>query len=179
MRVSICVIPLVFLCSCFHHEDATASGGQASTLSATDKAFVQDATEGNHAEIELSRVALEHASHPDVKKFAQHVIDDHTKIGDELSKLATEKMLKVDGTLSPKHNQGLSRISKLSGSEFDRQYMAAMVDDHVTTVTKFETEARAAQDQDLKSFAATNLPTLREHLEQARTLAAKVDGAGK
>src|SRR4051794_16662979 len=152
MRVVICLIPLLFLGSCRHQEDAGASGGPASTLSATDKAFVQDAAEGNRAEIELSRVALERASHPEVKKFAQHLIEDHTKVRDELAKLAEEKRVKVDGNLSPKHNQALTKMSKLSGSEFDRQYMAAMVDDHVTTVTKFETEARAAQDQELKSF---------------------------
>jgi putative membrane protein len=179
MRSAMCLTLLLLACSCFHHDQNTSTGGSTSPLSATDKAFVQDATEGNRAEIELSRVAVERASHPEVKKFAQHLIDDHTKVGDELSKLAAEKLVKGDGTLSPKHNQALSKLSKLTGSEFDRQYMAAMVDDHVTTVTKFETEARAAQDQELKSFAATNLPTLREHLEHARTLAATMDGAGK
>jgi putative membrane protein len=46
--------------------------------------------------------------------------------------------------------------------------MQHMVADHEKDVAEFEKASTSAQDSDVKAWAAKTLPTLREHLEQAR-----------
>src|SRR6185503_13939707 len=55
------------------------------------------------------------------------------------------------------------KLAKLSGADFDREYMDMMVKDHVKDVKEFEEASAKAKDADLKAWAAKTLPTLREH----------------
>jgi len=70
-------------------------------------------------------------------------------------------------------------MSALSGAEFDRKYMEAMVKDHEKDVAAFERESTSGSDADLKAWAAKTLPTLREHLQMARDINMKVKGSAK
>jgi putative membrane protein len=58
----------------------------------------------------------------------------------------------------------------LSGAAFDKAYAKSMVSDHTKAVAMFQKEADKGGDSGLKSFAATTLPTLQEHLTMARAL---------
>src|ERR1700675_2397646 len=55
-----------------------------------DKAFVRNALEGGMAEVQLGQLALQKSSNDDVKQFAQKMIDDHTKLGDEMKQVAVQ-----------------------------------------------------------------------------------------
>ena len=67
------------------------SGGSGDTLSRTDHTFVTKAAEGGRMEVELAQQALQKASRPEVKDFAQHLIDDHTQANNELMEIAGSK----------------------------------------------------------------------------------------
>src|SRR5581483_11891811 len=54
-------------------------------VSSSDRDFVKDLSIANAAEIELGKLAADHAASPQVKKFAQMMIDDHTKARDTLN----------------------------------------------------------------------------------------------
>ncbi|MBI3653058.1 MAG: DUF4142 domain-containing protein [Acidobacteria bacterium] len=71
------------------------------------------------------------------------------------------------------------KLAKLSGADFDREYMKYMVEDHVKDVAMFEKEAKTGKDADIKAFAEKTLPTLKEHLQMARDTNAKVSGKPK
>ena len=71
-------------------------------------------------------------------------------------------------------SEAVERLSRHSGAEFDREFMGQMVKDHDKTVALFERQAQSGSDAELKGFAAKTLPTLREHAQMARELAAKV-----
>ena len=49
----------------------------------------------------------------------------------------------------------------LSGAEFDRVFGQMMVKDHREDIKKFEKESNNGMDSDLKNFASSNLPTLK------------------
>ena len=68
------------------------------------------------------------------------------------------------------------KLSKLSGADFDREYMDMMVKDHTKDVKEFEDASTKAKDADIKAWAAKTLPTLREHLQMARDVNSKVSG---
>jgi putative membrane protein len=78
-----------------------------------------------------------------------------------------------------KHQDMVSKMSALSGAEFDRKYMEHMVKDHEKDVAAFERESTAGSDADVKAWAAKTLPTLREHLQLARDTHMKVKAGSK
>lgn len=71
----------------------------------------------------------------------------------------------------------MQKLQKLSGAEFDREYMKHMVADHEKTVSDFKKQAGSGKDPELKGFAAKTLPTLQEHLDMAQKLSDATKGA--
>jgi len=142
-----------------------------SQLNMADRKFVKDAAQGGMAEVELGQLAAEKASSDDVKKFGQRMVDDHSKANEDLKQLATKKGVHVPQELSVKDKATKARLSKLSGEQFDKAYMANMVRDHKKDVAEFKRETESAKDPDVKNFATSTLPTLEDHLKQAQSLA--------
>jgi putative membrane protein len=146
-------------------------------LSAADAKFVHEAAAGGMAEVSLGKLAAGKATNPDVKQFAQRMVDDHSKANDELKALASQKGVTLPVDVDPAAKAIEGRLSKLSGETFDKAYMQDMVKDHDKDVAAFKHASTTAADADLKAWAAKTLPTLQEHQTLAKSLYAKV-GAG-
>jgi len=138
--------------------------------------FVTKAAESDLAEINISRVAVKNAKDDGVKKFAQQMIDDHTKTSKELLGMVNKKQLKAPSRMDAEHQRMFDKLGEVSGAEFDRTYVAGQVKDHETAVALFERQAKDGKDDDLKAWAKKTLPHLREHLKMARDLNKKVGG---
>ena len=145
-------------------------------LSASDRTFVRKAAEGGLAEVEFGKLAAERASSQDVKQFGQKMVDDHTKANDQLKQVASEEGITLPDKLSAKDEATKDRLEKLSGEQFDRAYMRDMVTDHTKDVSEFRTESKAGKDPSVRNFAQQTLPTLEDHLKQAKTIAPQVTG---
>jgi putative membrane protein len=152
------------------------AGGALAQISHGERKFVEEAAKGGMSEVELGQFAQEHASNPQVKQFAQKMVQDHSKANEELRSLAQAKGVTVPS--GPKHteNHEMSKLAKLQGDAFDREYMDHMVKDHEKDVKEFQKEADKAKDADVKNFAANTLPTLQEHLRLAQEADAAVNG---
>jgi len=175
---------------------AATSGTAANGVSNSDKDFVNDQLAGGMAEIELAKIAKMHAASQDVKNFAQMMIDDHTKAGDELKQVATSNAISPEPKVDSKHQDLMDKLSKLQGADFDKEYMSAMVDDHekdVSDVRSRVDEDRSLSDRlkgnnpesaasvkpktsddhatmSINQWAATTLPTLEHHLDRAKEI---------
>jgi putative membrane protein len=147
-------------------------------LSSQDEKFIKEAAVGGMEEVELGRLATQKAASADVKNFGQRMVDDHSKANDQLKSIASQKGVTLPTTLPADKRQDLDKMSKLSGAAFDKMYMTHMVKDHKKDVAEFEKEASKASDSSLKSFAQNTLPTLREHLQMAQSIAPKVGATG-
>jgi putative membrane protein len=147
-----------------------------SSLSHSDRKFIEEAAKGGMAEVELAKVAQERASSPEVKQFAQRMEQDHSKANEQLRQLAQEKGVTMPAgpKLGEKHE--MSKLSKLQGEEFDRAYMDHMVKDHEKDVKEFRKEAQKAKDPDVKAFAQQTAPILEQHLQLAQNADAAVGG---
>ncbi|BAZ48018.1 outer membrane protein [Nostoc sp. NIES-4103] len=139
-------------------------------LSSSDRQFINEAAQGGLAEVQLGQLASQRAGNNAVKEFGQRMVTDHTQVNNQLKQLATQKGVTLPTTLDSKNQQLKQRLSRLSGANFDREYMNQMVQDHQKDVSAFQTEAQQGQDPDVKAFAAQALPTLQEHLQQARSI---------
>ncbi len=150
------------------------SGGTSSALTAEDKEFVSKAGMGGLAEVQMGNLALSKASSADVKAFGQRMVTDHSNANAELAQLATAKGVALPTELAGEEQATMDRLSKLSGADFDKAYMKDMVEDHEKDVAEFDKASTTAMDGDLKAWAAKTLPTLKEHLEHAKSVSSKL-----
>jgi len=146
-------------------------------VTVADSTFVKKAASGGIAEVELGQLALQKASSPDVKQFAQRMVNDHTKANGQLKQVAADEHIRLPQSMSAKDKATKDTLANLSGDDFDRAYMKDMVQDHRHDVAEFERESKSAQDPAVKSFAMQTLPTLRDHLKEAERIAPKDQSA--
>lgn len=156
-----------------------AINANSANINANRAAVIQDnfwteAAQGGMAEVELGKLALTKAQNPEVKKFAQMMITDHTKANGELKTLAAKKSVTLPAEVNSDQKSMMDDLNKLSGAEFDKAYVDAMVEDHEKDVELFADQAEDNDDADVKTFAAKTLPTLKSHLEMIKGMDAKM-----
>lgn len=140
--------------------------------------FIGTAAMDSLAEVEHGRLATQNASSPDVKQFAQKMVDHHTKWGDELKGLASQKEVTLATKLDDQHQAMQDKLAALTGTAFDKAYMDRMVKAHLQAVALFQQEVKAGQDRGVKAWAAKTLPTLQDHLKMATLMNATISKAG-
>jgi putative membrane protein len=142
--------------------DSDSNKTKESKLSSADKAFIKDAAKGGMMEVAMGRVAEKNASDSEVKNFGARMVKDHSKANEELKAIAKEENVEWPG-------------EKEAGKwTSDKDYMDAMVKDHEKDLAAFEKEAKNGSDPNVKSFADKTAKTVREHLEMAKEIDAKL-----
>jgi len=148
----------------------SAAGAQSAMGAKADRTFASQAAISGMAEVELGKMAAEKGSHAQVKSFGEQMVTDHTKANDELKGIATAKSMTLPAKLDAKHEAVRARLAKLTGAEFDRAYMQAMVTGHEAVATAMKTEASRGSDPELKAFAAKTLPVVQGHHKMAQDI---------
>jgi putative membrane protein len=152
------------------YDSSTTVNNAQDTASNTTMAFALKAGAGGLLEIELGNLAKINAAHPRVKDFGKMMVQDHTAANLELTALAQQKNFNIPSTLSIEAQTHVNELKALKGADFDRKYMDMMVKDHKEDIDLFEKAARHSTDADVKAFAAKTLPTLKMHLDSAKTI---------
>ncbi|MGE8617383.1 MAG: DUF4142 domain-containing protein [Achromobacter spanius] len=148
-----------------------------SKLDSNDRDFIENAAQSGHMEVEGSKMALEKSQNPEVKKFAQQMIDDHTKAGQQLAALAKSKGVDVPTDPSLMQQAKLKTLG-LRDEGFDEAYAEGVgVSAHEDAVKLFEEASNEAKDPEVKQFATETLPKLQQHLQMAKTLEQSVKNA--
>src|SRR5262249_46785567 len=106
-------------------------------LSMSESRFMKNAAQDNKAEVELGRLATERGSSDTGKQLGQKMVADHQKALDELTQMAQQKNVKLPADLEAKHKRLYDRLAKLSGDQFDREWLKAMQKDHDKDVKEF------------------------------------------
>jgi putative membrane protein len=135
-----------------------------------DAEFAVEAADAGMLEVQLGTLATTKASSPEVKKYAQMMVDDHTKANNELKALAQQKNITLPTTLSDEKQRRHDNFNDKTGADFDKDYIDQMVKDHRDVIDDFEDESDKGNDAELKSWATSKLTTLRHHLEEAERI---------
>jgi putative membrane protein len=150
---------------------ASAAIAQAQGMKASkaDEMFIKDAMQGDLAEVNMGKLAQEKAQSQGVKDFGKMLEKDHGEHAQKVQSKAQE--LGVTAPQEPNTTQKsmYDRLSKLSGAQFDAQFVKAMVTDHKKDIAEYEKEAKSKSP--LADFAKETLPILEHHLQTAQTLA--------
>jgi putative membrane protein len=155
---------------------STTSSTSTSTKGSKDAMFIREAAAGNLAEVKMGRIALDKSSAPDVKQFAQRLVDDHTKANDQLMTLAQQKEITLPTEPMAKAQKEAKHLESMNGAAFDKAWTASMVKDHKQDISKYSRESTHAKDADVRQYASSTLPTLKAHLQMAEQI--KTAGAG-
>ncbi|RKR80324.1 putative membrane protein [Mucilaginibacter gracilis] len=143
--------------------NAMNTGGIAVTND--DAKFATAAATGGMAEVALGKLALTKTANPAIKDFATMMVTDHGKANDQLMAIARTKNITLPAAVDSTHQKKMDKLSKLSGTDFDKAYVDAMVDGHKKTLSLLQDEAKDGKDADLKAFAETTAPTVQMHLD--------------
>ena len=168
-------------------------------VSRSDRNFVNDMLAAGNREIELGKLAEQKAASPQVKRFAQMMVEEHTKAGDQLKQIASSYDIQPDTSKDQdKYKDDMDKLSKLQGSDFDREYMNMMIDDHKDAVDTLNDRTKESSsnsgtvgtsgtqtekntnvqpekannhvDASLNQWAADTLPAVQHHLDEAKQI---------
>ncbi|WP_333624982.1 DUF4142 domain-containing protein [Sphingobacterium siyangense] len=139
-----------------------------------DAKLVTEAASGGMAEVELGKLAKEKGQHVDVKAFGEMMVNDHSKANDELATLAQAKNITLPASLGTDALNLRDELSKRSPGDFDKSYIEDMVKDHEKDIKLFEDASKNLKDAELKAFVDKTLPTLRNHLNHAKSVKDKL-----
>lgn len=136
--------------------------------------YMKTAAQGGMFEVEVGKLAASKAQNPEVKSFGQKMVADHGKIADDLKSVAAKKKATLPTEISAEQREMIDKLSKLSGADFDKEYVEMMVEDHEDDQEAFQAQADSGNDADVKAFAARHLPTIKGHLEMIKNIQSKM-----
>jgi len=141
----------------------------AADLTDADKTFMHNAAIAGMTEVKLGKVAEKNSTNAQVKDFAAKMVVDHTKANHALQKVAGEAGVQLPQQCDAKHKALVEKLSKLSGTKFDHDFMNQMVEDHKKVAADLESEESTSAVA-LKQWCEKTLPTVKEHLKMAESL---------
>jgi putative membrane protein len=138
-----------------------------------DQVFVTKALAASRAEVELAELALQKSTDPKVRDFAEKMMRDHTGAQAQLLQSATREGIEKPKSLDARHAAAKAELAALDGPDFDRRYMALMVEDHAETVTLYTAKHRTG-DGDVAAIANRLTTVMQGHLDMAREVSRAV-----
>lgn len=153
--------------------DQNNAANQTQAASMNPQDFANTAAMSNMFEIQSSQLALKQTQNKDVLDFANKMIADHTKAGQDMQAAAEKQQVTVPTQLDQTHQQQLQQLQGLKDQQFDQAYIQMQLAGHQQAVQLFQQYSQSGPDGDLKTFATQTLPTLQSHLDMIQKLSGK------
>lgn len=149
--------------------DRPLAGAMATPTTAA--AYVPAAAASDLFEIQSSQVALQRSQNADVRRYAQMMIDHHTRTTQQLTAAARAAgMAPPTPQLMPMQRDMIAQLQGQSGAAFDRTYLMQQVEAHEMAVALHGTYAARGDRAELRTVATAAVPIVRQHLDEARRM---------
>lgn len=162
-------------------EDSVAAGvGTISAeMTSTTKGFVTAAATSDMYEVTAGKIAIQRASSPAIKEFAQMMVAAHTKTTIKLKGIIADNKIAVT---PPAHvdnrRQGmLDNLRGASAADFDHRYITQQVAAHTEADILFKGYAKDGDNATIKDFAVMTDKDIKMHLSMAKKLDAETKSA--
>ena len=139
--------------------------------------FIKDAIQGDNSEVMLGQLAQDKAGSQKMRELGQMLVADHSKAKEEASSVAKTLGVTPPDQPTTQAQDEQTKLSKLSGDDFDKEFARYMVTDHQKDIKEFQDQANANQGP-TSDMAAKQLPTLQKHLAMAQALAGDAAPSG-
>ena len=150
---------------------ATVLALSIANVSAKDKpseTFLKKAIEGNFAEVSMGDLAQKNGQSDNIKSYGKMLSADHAAAN--LKALGAAKGLGMNPPAEPnaKQKADYDKMSKMSGSAFDKMFATHMIADHQKDIAEY---MKASKIEDAAGeYASGEIDTLRKHLDAAKSL---------
>lgn len=135
-----------------------------------DVQFFNDMAGFEFRQIALGALAIEKGSTDDIKDYGRHLIESHVNSLQRLMDLSSRKDVFIPlDQIKPPVDQ-LAQLGQKSGSEFDRAFIIAAINDETTTQIGLQRFLEQVQDIDIRDFANHLLSNASDRLSDARAL---------
>lgn len=141
-------------------------------LSNADKTFVTKLAKSNNYEIQAAKLAQQNSTNDAYKAYADMIISDHTKAGDDLKSTVAQvdPSMTVPTGVSAKQQQHLDAL-KAAGNNFDTTYRHQMIATHTTAIKLVQSYvAKPNANGQIKQAAQGLTPVFQKHLAEAKKL---------
>jgi len=153
--------------------------GAGNRAAVNDALFAAAAADGGLTEVTISQLGQQKATDPELKRFSEQMIEEHTRMNAELKALAAQKGIALPQTPDFRSQFCAQSLAGLSGAEFDKCYAKAQLVVHLDSVALFEAEATRGVDRDVAALAAKALPRIQEHLKMIKPIAKRYMNEGE
>jgi putative membrane protein len=152
-----------------------STAAMAAEVPKETKTFIDKVAVSNKFEIDTSQLALKYGSSAAVKAFAQQMVTDHQKAGQDFKASLAEAQIEAPSdTLDLTHEAKYAKLRVFTTEAgFDSAYIDTQLAAHEDAVATFKDYAANGQTPAIKSFAANTLPTLEHHLQMIQDLSNK------
>ena len=150
------------------------SGSFAQAAGPSDAQIAAIVVVANQVDIDAGQLAQSKSRNPEVKKFAQLMITDHSGVNKQAVDLVTRlKVTPEENETSQSLKKGgadtLARLKALNGAQFDKAYVDNEVAYHQTVMDALDkTLIPSAQNPELKALLVKVRPAFVAHLNHAR-----------
>jgi len=134
----------------------------------------------NQVDVDAGKLAASKATNPEVKKFAQTMVTDHTGVNKQAVDLATKLGVKPEDndtakSLASGGQANLANLKTLKGKEFDKAYVDHEVAYHQAVLDAVDkTLIPGAKNEELKALLVKVRPAFVAHLEHAKMVQSDV-----
>lgn len=143
-------------------------------LDKADRNALIEMAQANMAEVATGKLALSKAVNPEIKGYAQRMVDEHGKTLAEVQALAQAKGVELPKELNVKFKAKGAMLEALKGDIFDRTYMKQSGRrDHRVTHEQLKDNLDKIKDPDIKALALKMRPVVEQHLLAADELIAR------
>lgn len=149
------------------HDAAVTEDYQATR----DRAFLKRALEDGYGQIKLGELAEQNSQSDDVRQFARTLIEDRKQLDTRLEPIAKQLGMGLPKDPSRKDRKLLDKLQRLNGTNFDAEFISAMVRDHEDALKDFHSEADKTVNLPLRDTVKESTAMLSQHLETLATLA--------
>jgi putative membrane protein len=137
--------------------------------------FVIAVAQSDEYEIEAARVAVVQSRDPRIISFAQMMVRDHTRTGEDLRRAVQASHLPApDRAMSSDQASMLGSLQSVRGADFDKAYARQQVLAHAQAFAVEQSFATAGSDSNLRKAAQAALPTIKEHLKAVQQLSMQI-----
>jgi len=147
----------------------------------TPRQFLFRIHQANLTEIALGKIAEDKASAPEVRAYADQLVQDHGNVDGTVVAMAQKKGTRLRGqTASPRQGRKsvqstgqFEQLTSASGSKFDRLFLEQAGSDHQKLIQRLQQDREDANDDDIEALIDKIVPIFEQHRQLAQILIEK------
>jgi putative membrane protein len=138
--------------------------------------YVSMTNSSSNYEVESSKLILGTAANPDLRNFAQTMINDHGQLSSQIMAAAKAASIGNSTNLLPPEAAMLKDLRSIDKSKMERFYVDQQVMAHEKALALHQGYAAQGENAGLKAVAAQAVPIIQRHLDEIRRIQTAMGG---